>query len=466
MENASHVTTHAQTHRIETIKTMLCYQTQQTSARAFPQHHATTSASSSTQQNAFAKKNTLRPFSALKSGFQRRQHHHRHRHHRVPTTAASADEQQQQQTFQTGERLDDKVSLFGITHTAKEYEAAEFIMRAKPKFVVCETAVSAQHGDQHGNVVTFEQGVQQMMIDPQLDEALTFVTRLAGEMKSEVDKDALVGDFWLSMREQLPAEPLVYAAAMYVDAKIVFADRPKRSTYGRLVTEPTLEALDEAFSKQSERNYRLLLPENDKLRQECDSIITEDDAFQKYIINERDQVMTSSIRKCVADAGGESNDSVVAVVGADHFEGIKKCYKDVFGASEVEAKVPELLGCKDVSSVDSPGLRLAIALRMLGLRCSPDLIEDIMRSLEKDVAALDAAEKEKFELNSEAFGSTRMLLALVDDREVFDAAVAGVGKSDFWEKLAKFRNMRPKYGGNGMDEASINELRLASMVGF
>ena len=49
-----------------------------------------------------------------------------------------------------------------------------------------------------------------MMIDPTLDEALTFVTRLAGEMKSEVDKDALVGDFWMSMREQLP-EPLVYA---------------------------------------------------------------------------------------------------------------------------------------------------------------------------------------------------------------------------------------------------------------
>ena len=38
------------------------------------------------------------------------------------------------------------------------------------------------------------------------------------------------------------------------------------------------------------------------------------------------------------------------------------------------------------------------------------------------------AEKEKYELNSEAFGSTRMLLALVDDREVFDAMVAGVGK--------------------------------------
>ena len=330
------------------------------------------------------------------------------------------------------------MSLFGITHTQKEYEAAEYIMKSKPKFVVCETAVSAGHGEQHGNMVTFEQGVQQMMIDPTLDEALTFVTRLAGEMKSEVDKDALVGDFWMSMREQLPAEPLVYAAAMYVDAKIVFA----------------------------ERNYRLLLPESDKLRQECDSIITENDAFQKYIIDERDQIMTSCIRKCVSSEDGQSANSVVVVVGADHFEGIKKCYKDVFGASEVEAKVPELLECKDVSSVDSPGLRLAIALRMLGLRCSPDLIDDIMRSLEKDVAGLDNAEKEKFELNSEAFGSTRMLLALVDDREVFDATVAGLGKSDFWEKLAKFRNMRPKYGGSGMDEANINELRLASMVGF
>ena len=67
----------------------------------------------------------------------------------------------------------------------------------------------------------------------------------------------------------------------------------------------------------------------------------------------------------------------------------------MFGASEMEVKVSELLECKDVSFVDNPGLRLAIALRMLGLRCSPDLIEDIMRSLEKDVAELDDAEKEK-----------------------------------------------------------------------
>ena len=107
--------------------------------------------------------------------------------------------------------------------------------------------------------------------------------------------------------------------------------------------------------------------------------------------------MTSCIRKCVSSEDGQNANSVVVVVGADHFEGIKKCYKDVFGESEVEAKVPELLECKDVSSVDSPGLRLAIALRMLGLRCSPDLIDDIMRSLEKDVAGLDNAEKEKFE---------------------------------------------------------------------
>ena len=430
---------------------------------AFPQHACGTSSSSRSSSSTFSstsssfRKNSLRATCVHKRA--------------LVSKSSSASKRCVQrvaaeQTFQRGEALDEKVTLFGITHTQKEYEAAEFILKSKPKFVVCETAVSAGHGEQHGNVVMFEQGVQQMMINPELDEALTFVTRLAAEMKSEVDKDVLVGDFWLSVREQLPAEPMVYAAAMYVDAKIVFADRPKRSTYGRLVTEPTLEELDEAFSKQSERNYRLLLPESDKLRQECDSIISENDAFQKYIINERDQIMTSSIRKCVTECGGESTDSVVAVVGADHFEGVKKCYKDVFGASEMEAKVSELLECKDVSSVDNPGLRLAIALRMLGLRCSPDLIEDIMRSLEKDVAELDDAEKEKYELNSEAFGSTRMLLALVDDREVFDAMVAGVNKSDFWERLAKFRNMRPKYGGNGMDEANINELRLASMVGF
>ena len=403
---------------------------------------------------------------------------HPHRNQKRPknqktssSSSSSSSSREGEQSQSKAHRLDEKVALFGISHAEKEYEAAEFIIKNRPKYVLCETAVSKQHGEKYMNTCTFEQGVTQMMIDPGLDEALTFVTRLAGNLKSEVERDPLKGDFWMSMREQLPAEPMVYAAAMYVDAKVVFADRPKKATYGRLVTEPSLVQLDEAFSKQSERNYRLLMPDGDKLRigLEDGTILntsaTTTDAFQKYIIDERDQIMTTSIRKCLSDLGADAKEnSIVCVVGADHFEGIKKCYKDVFGASEVEAKVAEMLECKSISSVDSPGLRLAIALRMLGLRCSPDLIEDIMRSLEKDVASLDSIEAEKFELNSEAFGSTRMLLALVDDREVFDATVAGVGKSDFWEKLAKFRNMRLKHGGCGIDSESINDLRLASMV--
>ena len=174
------------------------------------------------------------------------------------------------------------------------------------------------------------------------------------------------------MREQLPAEPLVYAAAMYVDAKIVFADRPKRSTYGRLVTEPTLEELDEAFSKQSERNYRLLLPESDKLRQECDSIITENDAFQKYIIDERDQTLVGFIR-ATSDLALNANlwnlaacpgDDQNALLNALMYHALARLKKELPGCSiSISAPAIALEGLKKQGFILDPG-----GIRAMGLR--------------------------------------------------------------------------------------------------
>ena len=158
----------------------------------FPQHTCGTSSSSSRSSSS--------TFSSTLSSFRKNSLRATCVHKRALVSKSSSASKRcvqrvtAEQTFQRGEALDEKVTLFGITHTQKEYEAAEFILKSKPKFVVCETAVSAGHGEQHGNVVMFEQGVQQMMINPELDEALTFVTRLAAEMKSEVDKDVLVGD--------------------------------------------------------------------------------------------------------------------------------------------------------------------------------------------------------------------------------------------------------------------------------
>lgn len=166
--------------------------------RAFPSHqnNSTSTSFSSASSESFSscsrggfivraskkKRNHLVAHFHREKTHRQQSHHHRRRRRGVGV-AAEQQENNNEKNFQTGEKLDEKVSLFGITHTQKEYEAAEYIMKSRPKFVVCETAVSAGHGEQHGNMVTFEQGVQQMMIDPTLDEALTFVTRLAGEMK-------------------------------------------------------------------------------------------------------------------------------------------------------------------------------------------------------------------------------------------------------------------------------------------
>ena len=46
-------------------------------------------------------------------------------------------------------------------------------------------------------------------------------------------------------------EQLAYIAAIAVNAQLIFGDRPKRETYQRLLTQPTVVELDEAFAAQA-----------------------------------------------------------------------------------------------------------------------------------------------------------------------------------------------------------------------
>ena len=74
----------------------------------------------------------------------RQQSHHHRRRRRGVGVAAEKQENNNEKNFQTGERLDEKVSLFGITHTQKQYEAADNIVKSKQTSVVSET-LSVKH---------------------------------------------------------------------------------------------------------------------------------------------------------------------------------------------------------------------------------------------------------------------------------------------------------------------------------
>jgi hypothetical protein len=263
------------------------------------------------------------------------------------------------------------------------------------------------------------------------------------------------------MKSQLPPEVLVYAAAFTVGASVVFGDRPKAVTYKRLMKTPTLAELDGTFAAQSERNYRLLLPNEHPLAGKANA--RSYDFFERVIIDERNCVLASSIRECVDKvAAGEG---VVAVIGVDHIEGVSRIYKDKFASAENEAKAEEVSIVPE-GVPDAPGVRIALAQRLMGLRCPPALVDDVMRTLSTDVQSLSASDLADFELVSEVYGSARMLMACVEDKEVLDAVIGGF-KCDFSDvALEPLRAIRPSNGGRGYSDDVVNALRSNSVVNF
>eukprot|EP00889_Picochlorum_renovo_P004295 jgi/Picre1/31325/NNA_006678.t1 len=90
-----------------------------------------------------------------------------------------------------------------------------FIVEEKPHSVVVETALNPSHGSETGNSVNLE---------------------------------------------SCCVEHLAYVAALCTDANLVYGDRPKLTTYQRMLMCPTLADLDTAFGIQCASNYHDLVP--------------------------------------------------------------------------------------------------------------------------------------------------------------------------------------------------------------
>jgi len=367
-------------------------------------------------------------------------------------------------TAQAVTALDERCVAFGVAHVATEaaHDAAEFILKTKPAVVVVETAVTSAHGDERGNTLRYENGVQAMMMDgAEADEALVFVTRLAGMLLGELEAPE-ASEQWANMKTQLPPEVLVYAAAFVVRATIVYGDRPKRVTIKRLVSEPTLEALDGTFAKQSERNYRLLLPSDHPLASEASA--RTNDCFEEIIIDERDRVLAATIRECVRKT--QKGEKVVAVLGVDHVAGVARLYKDPKNSALEDEEAIAALTAMPTTLPASAGARLAMAQRLMALRCPPALMNDVERTLEEDVASLSPEERANFDLVSEVYGSARMLMACVEDQRVLDAVISGYKCDYSKDVLEAVRRVRPINGGTGWSDEIINALRTNSVANF
>ena len=359
-----------------------------------------------------------------------------------------------------------KSLLFGVSHMMNNHEAAEYILNSKPRSVVVETGLCKAHQERRGTVFNFSELFASIhMAGGAAEEALAFITRVAHQLRLE--EQPLAGSpFWAQMKTQLPAEALVYAAAFAVEARLVFGDRPKSTTYRRLVSCPTLKELDETFAKQSARNYRLLVPED----HEAATLPPADpatDAFERVCIDERDTILAHTIYEEAALQGTPG--VVVAVVGSDHLAGVERRWEEMVasgGKSRASAEEIDALLTAPETTRENVGARLAIMQRLLGLRCTESLVSDAFEALDADMNTLEGDEIIAFNATSEIYGAPRMLLAAAAeaDEAAFDAAVGSAKGVDFKKELEPMRAVRPANGGVGWSEEAIVWLRTTGAV--
>lgn len=338
-----------------------------------------------------------------------------------------------------------KIAVFGTVHAdTEDPRVGEFIVQQRPRSVVVETALNPSHGSETGNTVDLENSLRSMPDGGIRDPQTLGIAQLAARLKDT--GDILSSDVWkeLVASNMIYSEHLAYVSALSVDADLVYGDRPKLTTYKRMLFQPSLADLDVAFGLQCVSNYHDLLSDN-PMEKSCQNLT------EKILFEERDAVLLKSLHDASLKVG--DNGLVVGVVGSSHVPGMSRLWNEGIWQhiAEQASEMP------DVKAEDeeprSFGIRRALFDGVIRLTCRPDVSYDAAMTL----GPPPAASMDAYELTSELYGSTRMLLATLD-REQLKTVCSG-WRCDPWEFLEPLRNVRPSNGGPGYDEELVMQLR-------
>jgi hypothetical protein len=338
-----------------------------------------------------------------------------------------------------------KIAVFGTVHAdTEDPRVGEFIVQQRPKSVVVETALNPSHGSETGNTVDLENSLRSMPDGGVRDPQTLGIAQLAARLKDT--GDILSSEVWkeLVASNMIYSEHLAYVSALSVDADLVFGDRPKLTTYQRMLFHPTLADLDAAFGLQCASNYHDLLSEDPLAK-------TSQNLTGKILFEERDAVLLKSLHDESLKVG--SDGIVVGVVGSSHVPGMSRLWKED-SWQRISQDATDIPGRKaEDEEPKSFGVRRALFDGVIRLTCRPDVSYDAAMTL----GPPPAASMDAYELTSELYGSTRMLLATLD-REQLKKVCSG-WRCDPWEFLEPLRNVRPSNGGPGYDEELVMELR-------
>jgi len=363
----------------------------------------------------------------------------------------------------TGTEHADAVRVFGVDHSLSQRHVAESVFTQRPHTLVMETSIDASAEASLGTRVEYDEGILPFARQAGL---LGHLTRVAWQLRQEQPLDLARSATWNQLCESLPTEPLVYLAALVANVPIVYGDRTKAVTYRRLFANSTLVDLDFAFGVNCAANYDKTLSRLGASSATGGALDAElqIDHFHLYVIEERNRLLRHSFASAALacrDSEGEVPAGVMAVVGADHLEGIERDWLlDLQDNLLSEPDLQLLLEAPPSAPLDPEllGAKLGLLARTLELRCAREVTQHALQVLGlAELQAHGGSGWVAFEGVLETYGTCRMMLATVPEAQL--GAIVSGHACDMAAVLQPLRVLRPVEGGRGYDEEALKHLR-------
>lgn len=339
-----------------------------------------------------------------------------------------------------------KIAVFGVIHgDVGGSEIGEFILRENPHSVVVETALNSSHGSETGNVATMENCLR-LIPDGARDSQTLGIAQIAARLQLQDDPSACSVWKELAASDMVYSEHLAYIAALAKGSLLIHGDRPKLTTYQRMLQCPSIVDLDTAFGIQSASNYHDLVSSMQLPKDPETPSLTE-----RILIEERDAVLLKSLHEASLNAG--TDNLVVGVVGSSHISGMNRLWKNE-AWQDIAFRAFQLPSPTSHEEPDQIGVRRALFDGVIRLTCRPDVSYDVAMTL----GSPPSESMEAYEITSELYGTTRMLLATLGKDQL--AEVCSGWRCDPWEILEPVRRVRPCNGGPGYDMELALQLRM------
>jgi hypothetical protein len=206
-------------------------------------------------------------------------------------------------------------------------------MRLRPAAVVLESAISPEFGAATGNVLST------LDADSQRADMVLFRVMFGVADALSRHDDPLDSEEWLEVKSKMYGEQLAVIGALATGAALIYGDRPKDTTYRRLLRCCSTAELDASFGARAAQNFRELLGDEGDGEQR----VSAEDPVERVLMAEREAVLCNSAHAAAASVE-EAGSSVVVLVGVrPRCDGCDGCTRVLAAGAAMHCKAPERL---------------------------------------------------------------------------------------------------------------------------